>query len=50
MRVDFMSDGIRSMLAMVGDIAYRCIKLNPHMGAQAAAELRFGLAEYVGCL
>ncbi|WP_394168916.1 AAA family ATPase [Saccharospirillum alexandrii] len=31
-----LSDGIRSMLAMVGDIAYRCIKLNPHLGVEAA--------------
>ncbi|BBI71119.2 hypothetical protein HAALTHF_10300n [Vreelandella aquamarina] len=27
--VEQLSDGIRSMLAMVGDIAFRCIKLNP---------------------
>lgn len=33
--VEQMSDGIRSILAMVGDIAYRCIKLNPHMGSNA---------------
>jgi len=31
-----LSDGIRSVLAMVGDIAYRCIKLNPHLGVDAA--------------
>lgn len=31
-----LSDGIRSVLAMVGDIAYRCIKLNPQFGASAA--------------
>lgn len=37
-RVDYMSDGIRSMLAMVGDIAYRCVKLNPHLGINAAVE------------
>jgi predicted ATP-binding protein involved in virulence len=34
--VEALSDGIRSVLAMVGDIAYRCIKLNPHLGAEAA--------------
>ncbi|MEN9373486.1 MAG: hypothetical protein RIR79_1038 [Pseudomonadota bacterium] len=34
--VDLLSDGIRSVLAMIGDIAYRCIKLNPHLGADAA--------------
>jgi len=35
-KVELLSDGIRSMLAMVGDIAYRCIKLNPHYGIDAA--------------
>jgi predicted ATP-binding protein involved in virulence len=38
MKVDYLSDGIRSMLAMVGDIAYRCIKLNPHFGNMATNE------------
>lgn len=36
--VDQLSDGIRSVLAMIGDIAYRCIKLNPHLGAEAARQ------------
>jgi len=36
--VEVLSDGIRSVLAMVGDIAYRCIKLNPHLGIRAALE------------
>ncbi|NOU01077.1 MAG: AAA family ATPase [Gallionella sp.] len=36
MKVELLSDGIRNMLAMVGDIAYRCIKLNPHFGIEAA--------------
>ncbi|UZD66579.1 MULTISPECIES: AAA family ATPase [unclassified Marinobacter] len=36
--VEQLSDGIRSMLAMVGDIAYRCIKLNPQLGAEAAQQ------------
>ncbi|MDD2884042.1 MAG: AAA family ATPase [Dechloromonas sp.] len=36
MKVANLSDGIRSMLAMVGDIAYRCVKLNPHLGNEAA--------------
>ena len=36
--VDQLSDGLRSMLAMVGDIAYRCVRLNPQLGAQAAEE------------
>ena len=38
MKVANLSDGIRSILAMVGDIAYRCVKLNPHLGHQAAFE------------
>jgi predicted ATP-binding protein involved in virulence len=38
MKVDALSDGIRSILAMVGDIAYRCIKLNPHLGVEAARQ------------
>ncbi len=36
LEVDLLSDGIRSVLAMIGDIAYRCIKLNPHLGVEAA--------------
>jgi len=38
LKVGLLSDGIRGVLAMVGDIAYRCIKLNPHLGGQAAKE------------
>jgi predicted ATP-binding protein involved in virulence len=30
-----LSDGQRNMLAMVADIAYRCINLNPHLGENA---------------
>ncbi|MDD2545364.1 MAG: AAA family ATPase [Burkholderiaceae bacterium] len=33
-----LSDGIRNMLAMVGDIAYRCYKLNAHHGDKAAKQ------------
>ena len=29
--VSRLSDGVRNMLAMVADIAYRCTKLNPHL-------------------
>ncbi len=36
LKVDLLSDGVRSVLAMIGDIAYRCIKLNPHLGLKAA--------------
>jgi predicted ATP-binding protein involved in virulence len=38
LKVDQLSDGIRSVLAMVGDIAHRCIKLNPHLGLAAASQ------------
>lgn len=31
-----LSDGIRSMLSMVMEIAFRCYLLNPHLGHQAA--------------
>jgi predicted ATP-binding protein involved in virulence len=30
-----LSDGLRNMVAMVADLAYRCVKLNPHFGAEA---------------
>ena len=40
LKVEQLSDGIRNVLAMVGDIAYRCIKLNPHLGLNAAKEAR----------
>ena len=36
LRVDQLSDGIKNMVAMVADIAYRCALLNPHLGAEAA--------------
>ena len=36
LKVNQLSDGIRNMLALVGDIAYRCYKLNAHHGKQAA--------------
>ena len=35
LKVSQLSDGIRNMLAMVGDIAYRCYKLNAHHGEAA---------------
>ncbi|WP_439490802.1 AAA family ATPase [Algoriphagus sp.] len=31
----FLSDGLRTMAAMVADIAYRCVVLNPHLGKDA---------------
>ncbi len=30
--VDSLSDGIRTMIGLVADIAYRCTVLNPHLG------------------
>jgi len=38
LKVDQLSDGIKNMLAMVADIAYRCALLNAHLGADAALE------------
>ena len=34
--VALLSDGIRIMIGLVGDIAHRCTRLNHHLGAQAA--------------
>lgn len=36
LKVDQLSDGIKNMLAMVADIAYRCSHLNAHLGKEAA--------------
>jgi predicted ATP-binding protein involved in virulence len=36
--VDQLSDGIRGVLAMVGDLAHRCVKLNRHLGNKAATD------------
>ena len=33
-----LSDGYRNIIGMVADIAYRCIKLNPHLGENAVKE------------
>lgn len=30
-----MSDGYRNMIGLVADLAFRCIKLNPHLGTEA---------------
>lgn len=38
LKVDQLSDGLKSMVAMVADIAYRCVRLNPHWGALAATK------------
>lgn len=34
--LSFLSDGVRNMVAFAGDLAHRCIRLNPHLGEQAA--------------
>lgn len=36
--VDQLSSGIRTMIGLVADLAYRAVKLNPHLKEQAAAE------------
>jgi predicted ATP-binding protein involved in virulence len=36
--VDLLSDGIRNMIGMVADMAFRATKLNPHLGSLAAQE------------
>jgi predicted ATP-binding protein involved in virulence len=36
--IRMLSDGIRNMLVMVADIAYRCAVLNPNLGINAAQE------------
>ena len=33
-----LSDGYRNMIAMVGDLAYKCAVLNPHLGRAALEE------------
>lgn len=38
LKVDQLSDGIKNMLALVADIAYRCALLNAHLGDKAALE------------
>ncbi len=36
--VEVLSDGVRNMLAMVADIAYRAVVLNPQLGRNAATQ------------
>lgn len=33
-----LSDGVRNMVALVGDLAHRCIRLNPFLGENAAKQ------------
>lgn len=37
---DLLADGMRSLLALVMDLAWRCVRLNPHLGVAAPAEAR----------
>lgn len=36
LKVDQLSDGLKSMIAMTADIAYRCVRLNPYWSGNAA--------------
>ncbi len=36
--LDMLSDGLRNMVAMVADLAFRACKLNPQLGAQAITQ------------
>lgn len=36
--VSYLSDGVRNMLGMVADIAYRAVRLNPHLVENAVKE------------
>lgn len=38
LKVSQLSDGIRNILGMIGDLAFRCIKINPHLGSRAALD------------
>jgi predicted ATP-binding protein involved in virulence len=36
MKMSQLSDGIKNMIGMIADIAYRCVLLNGHLGKDAA--------------
>ena len=38
--LEMLSDGLRNMVAMVADLAFRAFKLNPHLGREAAKQTR----------
>lgn len=40
MKMSQLSDGIKNMIAMIADIAYRCVLLNGHLGKNAAQKSR----------
>jgi predicted ATP-binding protein involved in virulence len=38
MPLDMLSDGLRNIVILVADIAFRCVRLNPYLGKHAALE------------
>lgn len=36
--LNYLSDGVRNMAALAGDLAHRCVRLNPHLGEAAAKQ------------
>lgn len=36
--ISWLGDGIRNMIALVGDLAHRCVRLNPQLGPDAATQ------------
>lgn len=38
LQVALLSDGIRNLIALVADLAHRCVRLNPQLGADAPAQ------------
>lgn len=40
MKMSQLSDGIKNMIAMIADIAYRCVSLNGHLGKEAALKFK----------
>lgn len=35
--LQFLSDGVKNMISLVADLSYRCVRLNPELGVDAAA-------------
>jgi len=38
--LNYLSDGVRNMAALAGDLAHRCVRLNPQLGEGAAKQTR----------
>jgi predicted ATP-binding protein involved in virulence len=36
--LEYLSDGIQNMVALVADLAHKCVRLNPHFGPEAALQ------------